>query len=82
MTSMCDLETRHGVELSSGYKNNQACTTFEHYIAKEQRDGLRSLLEKSKFFSLQADGSTDSGNIEDELLVVQYSDAGGSNGKV
>ncbi len=82
MASLCDLEIRHGVDLGTGYKNNQACATFVHYIAKEQRDHVQSVLAKSKFFSIQADGSTDSGNVEDELYVVLYFDSSGSDGKV
>ncbi len=39
-------------------------------------------LAKSKFFSIQADGSTDSGNVEEELYVVLYFDSSGSDGKV
>ena len=35
-----------------------------------------------RFFSIQADGSTDSGNIEEELFVALYFDSSGSNGKV
>ncbi len=76
------LGTRLGVDLGTGYKNNQACATFVHYIAKEQRDHVQSVLAKSKFFSIQADGRTDSGNVEDELYVVLYFDSSGSNGKV
>ena len=82
MTSLCEIEIRHGVDLGTGYKNNQACASFVHYIAKEQRDQLRSVLAKSRFFSIQGDGSTDSGNVEDELFVVLYFDPSRSDGRV
>ena len=82
MASLCELETRHEVDLGSGYKNDQACATFMSYIAKEQRDQLRSVLENVKFFSIQADGSTDAGIVEDELFTVLYLDRSGSDGNV
>ena len=34
MASFCDMEVRHGVDLGSGYKNNQACSTFVHYYSQ------------------------------------------------
>lgn len=54
MSSLCELSTRHGVDLGSGYNNNQACATFVHYIiAKEQRDQLKSTLTNSKFLAFK-----------------------------
>lgn len=82
MASLCEMETRHEVDLGSGYKNDQACAMFVRYIAKEQRDQLRSVLENVKFFSIQADGTTDAGNVEDELFTVLYLDHSGSDGRV
>lgn len=35
-----------------------------------------------KFFSVQADGSTDAGNVEDELFAVQYFDPKMDDGQV
>lgn len=40
----------------------------------EQREILSHVLSNAKFFSLQADGTTDSGRIEDELFLVVYFD--------
>lgn len=82
MSALCQLEEKHGVDLGAGYKNNQACATFVDYIAQAQREVLLSRLAKAKFFSIQADSSTDSGNIEDELFLVQYFDPHGDDGKV
>lgn len=67
MKPLCELQERHGVALGQGYKNNQACMTFAEYIAVEQRQALVEALLLAKFYSVQADGSTDCGNIEDEL---------------
>ena len=59
MAALCELEVCHGVDLGTGYKNDQACATFIEYIAREQRDILVKQLDKAKFYSIQADGSTD-----------------------
>ena len=64
MGPLCQLEEKHGVDLGSGYKNNQACAVFVQYITQAMKESLVATL---KFFSLQRDGSTDSANIEDEL---------------
>ncbi len=71
MKPICELEERHGVDLGQGYKNNRACATFVDYTALEQRQGLVAALSQAKFLSLQADGSTDSGN---ELFLTVYFD--------
>lgn len=37
MTPLCELQAKqHGVQLGTGYKNNQACSVFIKYIVKEQ----------------------------------------------
>ena len=41
-----------------------------------------SALAGAKFFSLQADGSTDAGKVEDELFLVLYFDLHAKDGKV
>ena len=35
---------------------------------------MKAALCRSKFFSLQADGSTDSGNAEEELFLILHFD--------
>ena len=37
MKPLCELQER-GVDIGTGYKNNQACGTFIEYIAQEQRE--------------------------------------------
>ena len=81
MGPLCELQGRHGVDVGSNYTNNQSCTTFVEFIALEQRDLLKNLLER-KFFSIQCDGSTDSGNMEEELFLVMYLDTHADDGKV
>ena len=69
MGPLCELEVQHGVQLGTGYKNNQE---FVKYIAQEQRDLLISMLSKMRFFGIQFDGSTDSANIEELFLVLFF----------
>ena len=82
MGVLCKLEERHGVDLGQGYKNDKACASFVDYIANEQRQILVSALAGAKFFSLQADGSTNADNVEDELFLVLYFDPHAKGGKV
>ena len=49
MSSLCELEEKHSVDLGSGYKNNQACTAFLEYIAQDFRDRLVNVLDKVKY---------------------------------
>jgi len=82
MAPLCELQAKHGVQLGTGYKNNQACSTFVEYIAKDQHIVLQEQLKKAKFFSIQADGSTDCANKEEELFLVLYFDPYTDDGKV
>ena len=80
---ICEQE-RHRVDLGQGCKNNQACASFIEFIALDQRRSLVEALSRANFYSLQADGTTDSGNNEDELFLVAYLDhhAGLANRRV
>ena len=46
-------------------------STFVNYVTQAQGESwLTSVLAKAKlFFSVQADGSSDGGNVEDKLFV-------------
>ena len=70
MKAVCVLEERHGADLGECYKNDRGCSVFVEFIARDQQEQLVAELTRSKFFSLQAEGSTDAGNIEDELFLV------------
>ena len=74
MKSICELEERHGTDLGAGYKNDHSCATFVEFIAREQLESVVTSVAKSRFFSLQADGSTDSGNTENKLFMILYLD--------
>lgn len=82
MKSLCELIERQGSSVGVGYRNDKACATFVHYIAEDQKLQLLGKLSKVKFFSIQSDASTDSGNIEDELFLVLYFDPYTNGGKV
>ena len=82
MAPLCELHERHGVNLGNGYKNEKACATFVDYISLEQQHTIVNLLARAKFFSLQLDGSTDSGNVEDEVFLVVFSDPYSADGRI
>ena len=75
---LCKLEARHGVAIGSAYTNEIAGKTFTHYIAESQR----LQLFEAKYFSILMDGSTDKGNIEDEVFMVVWCDVTGVNEKI
>ena len=56
--------------------------TFCHFIAESRRQDLRTVLTSTKLFSILMDGSTDKGNIDDELFLVLYCDTDGNDQKV
>ena len=35
LAPLCELEEKHGVGLETGYKNDQACANFVHYIVED-----------------------------------------------
>ena len=56
----------HGVHLGFGYKSNLARSVFVEYIAQD----FRMQLGEAKFFSLQADGSTDVGKLKMRSCIL------------
>ena len=71
---LCELEARHGVAIGSAYTNEIAGKTFTHYIAESRRSQLFEKLAQAKFFSLLIDGSTDKGNIDNEIFMAVWCD--------
>uniref|UniRef100_A0A1X7SRW2 DUF4371 domain-containing protein n=1 Tax=Amphimedon queenslandica TaxID=400682 RepID=A0A1X7SRW2_AMPQE len=82
MASICELEERHGVDLGVGYKNDRACTTFTEFIGRDLQHALQSKLLSCRFFSVQADATTDTGNAEVELFLALYFDPYTTDGTV
>lgn len=60
-------------------QNYQASTIF---TAQDMQDQLGKSPRKSKFYSIQMDGSTDSGNKEEELFLVVYFEHFSTDGNV
>jgi len=67
---LCELESRHGVELGHAYRTAPSAKLFSHYIAQAQRQQFLKFLCENNFYSFLMDGSTDEGNIEQELVVI------------
>lgn len=74
MAPLCELEEHHGVDLGQGYKNSRGCAGFNDYTAHELLQNLLASISQVKFFSVQADSSMDSGNVEDEVFMIVYCD--------
>ena len=74
MKPLCDIEEKHGIDIGARYRNDHGCASFVESIATDLEENLRSKITNSKFFSLLIDGSTDSGNIDEELFMVLYFD--------
>ena len=77
--ALCKLEAHHGVNVGIEYNNEHAAKTFRHCIAETRRQDLASNLASAKFFSLPMDGTCDSGNIDDEMLLVVWCDTEASD---
>ncbi len=76
---LCELEACHGVAIGTTYTNEIGGKTFTHYIAESNRQQLLERHAQAKFFSLLIDGSTDTGNINNELYMVVWCDCDGSD---
>ena len=70
--ALYDLESQHDVDLGVAHKNDVSAKSFTHFIAQCQRDNFVCSLSNSHYFSFLMDGTTDSGRVEDELVVVLY----------
>ena len=54
------------------YKTCDSAKSFTHYIAQSQRQSFFDSLSTMNFYSFLMDGSTNSRNVEDELVLIQY----------
>ena len=82
MAPICELVERHGVDFGAGYKNDQACAMFTEFIGRDLQVALQTELSKNRFFSIQADATTDAGNVEVELYLALHFDPFTTDGKV
>ena len=65
-----ELEIRDGVDLGLSYATKDSTKSFTHYVAESQRSGFKKLLSNLHFYSFLMNGTTDAGNIEDELFFI------------
>jgi len=82
MNTLCDLLETQGVNLGEGYKTNMACSTFVDYIAEDFQLSFCKAMQSQKFFNIHMDGSTNAGNVEEELFLCTYLDITGSDGTI
>ena len=66
---LCELEAHHGVSIGNSYTNEIVGKTFSHYIAQSYCQQVSERIVQAQFFSLLMDGSTDSVNVENEVLL-------------
>ena len=79
---ICKLEAKHGVDLGTTYRTETTGRSFVHISAEAKRQELVENLRKAKFFSLLLDGSTDAGNVDNELVLVVWFDHDGGDERV
>lgn len=61
------------MDLGHTYNTQESAKKFTAYIARSQKHAfLSKLFSESHFYSSLMDGSTDAGNVEDELIVLAY----------
>ena len=68
-------ERRHGVDNGlHAYANNMKCAESIDYIGKSMVSELKNEVNKSNFFSILIDGSTDVSCIDKEAVYILYFD--------
>ena len=65
-----ELESHDGVDLRQSYTTKDSAKSFTHYIAEVQRSAFIQRLSSTHFFSFLMDGTTDVGNVEEELIII------------
>ena len=70
--SLHELEARHGADLGFSYKTKNSAEAFTHYVARSQRQLFVQSVSAVSFYSILMDGSTDAGNVVDELVAILY----------
>lgn len=70
-TTLCDLQEKNGLNIGEHYRNMTASKSFIAATADSERNETQNDTHSSSFFSVLADGSTDSGIVEQESVFVQ-----------
>lgn len=73
---LCDLQEKNGVDIGRNYRTDKKCREFVDAIAKTTRDDIKHDIENARFFTVMADGTTDSGVLEQEAVYVRYVNGG------
>ena len=71
-TLLCMTSKSISVDLGFAHKTDVSAQTFTHYIAESQHQSFLENIFTSNFYSFIMEGSTDTGNVEDKLVLVQY----------
>lgn len=66
------LTERQGVDIGYSYRKTDSARQFTHFITETLRQRFLESLSGISFVSFLLDGSTDTGNVEQELVFVQY----------
>ena len=77
-TPLCKMQKKLGTDLGQLYQNEKACRAFVTSIAGVEEDTIISDIQKARFFTVLADGSTDSSIVEQESVFVRFM---GENGQ-
>ena len=72
--SLCELESRHKIDIGHSYRNAPSAKLFTRYIAQAQRQQFLQFC-KNNFYNFLMDGITNEGNIEQKLVVIRKDDA-------
>ncbi|XP_076371383.1 uncharacterized protein LOC143257079 [Tachypleus tridentatus] len=63
------------INLTEHYANDKQAVIFMKYTVETIRINVRSRLHASLFFGIMTDSSTDTANIEQEIVYVRYLDS-------
>ena len=71
--ALLQLEQHHGVDIGHAYNTPESAKAFTGFIAKSQCQGFLNILSSNNhFYSLLMDGTTDAGNVEEELVALVF----------
>ena len=70
------------MKTGSSYLTNNAAKELIHFIARSMKHNVISEVAKAKFFYIFMDGSTDKGNVDNELMMVCWCDTNAEDEKL
>ena len=78
---LMELQKKNKLAIMYNYLNDKSCRMFVHWIAERLKQTLQEDVNNARFLSILSDGSTDSGNIETEIVYARYLKDGVPNTK-